>query len=100
VLAFYYFGSYQDYTVMGMERVKGDDYLPHHTVLIFKDSVLQGYYPELVVFPAGVSRQGMVFFPANRSVTENIDLANGVYPKITFDKNTTTESSYINSLDL
>lgn len=84
VLAFYYFGSYQDFTIMGMERVKGDDYEPHHTVLIFKDSVLQGYYEELVVFPAGVSKQGRVFFPANLPVAKNIELATGQYPNIIF----------------
>jgi hypothetical protein len=98
VLAFYYFGGFQDYTVMGMERVMGDDYLPHHTVLIFKDSVLQGYYPELVVFPAGVSARGLIFFPANRSVAAKIDLANDAYPKLIFNQDISTQSHYINLL--
>jgi hypothetical protein len=95
VLAFYYFGSFQDLTIMGMERVKGDDYEPHHTILIFKDSILQGYYKELLVFPAGVSEQGQVFFPANRLVNANIDLAHGHYPTIIFNKQADTASSYI-----
>jgi len=94
VLAFYYFGSFQDFTIMGMERVKGDDYEPHHTLFIFKDSVLQGYYEELLVFPAGVSKQGQVFFPANRSVNETIDLANGLYPVLIFNENPETASVY------
>lgn len=94
VLAFYYFGSFQDFTIMGMERVKGDDYEPHHTLFIFKDSVLQGYYEELLVFPAGVSKQGQVFFPANRSVNESIDLANGLYPVLIFNENPETASVY------
>jgi hypothetical protein len=98
VLAFYYFGSFQDFTIMGMERVKGDDYEPHHTVLIFKDSILQGYYEELLVFPGGVSEQGQVFFPANRSANEYIDLANGHYPAIIFNKQPETASSYLQLL--
>lgn len=96
VLAFYYFGSFGDFTIMGMERVMGDDYEPHHTVLIFKDSVLQGYYPELMVFPAGVSALGQVFFPANRSVANNIDLANSQYPAIIFNQQLETAAHYIN----
>jgi len=84
VLSFYYFGSYQDFTIMGMERVKGDDYHQYNTVLIFKDSVLQGYYEELAVFPAGVSEEGQVKFPANNDVIDNIDLGQGYYPAMVF----------------
>lgn len=79
---------------MGMERVKGDDYEPHHTVLIFKDSVLHGYYEELLVFPAGVSAEGQVFFPANRPVSDNIDLAGNAYPVIVFNEEPTASSAY------
>lgn len=94
VLAFYYFGSFDDFTVMGMERVKGDDYESHHTVFIFKNSVLQGYYAELKVFPAGVSEQGEVFFPANRLVNKTIDLGKGDYPVIIFNNDPKTASAY------
>lgn len=84
VLAFYYFGSYQDFTIFGMERVKGSDYLSHNTVLVFNDSQLQGYYQELTVFPAGVSSEGEVFFPPNYQALQNIDLQSGDYPEIQF----------------
>lgn len=94
VLAFYYFGSFHDFTIMGMERVKGDDYEPHHTILIFKNSVLQGFYEELLVFPGGVSEQGVVYFPANRMVNEEIDLANGLYPVIIFNEDLDTAATY------
>lgn len=100
VLAFYYFGSFQNFTIMGMERVKGDDYEPHHTVLIFKNSVLQGYYEELLVFPGGVSEQGQVFFPANRPVNENIDLAKGLYPVIIFNNDPDSAAVYQSILPL
>lgn len=86
VLAFYYFGSYQDFTIFGMERVKGSDYLSHNTVLIFNDSQLQGYYQELTVFPAGVNAEGEVFFPPNYPAVQNIDLEAGNYPVIQFQQ--------------
>jgi hypothetical protein len=95
VLAFYYFGSFQDYTVMGMERVKGNEYEPHNTVLIFKDSILQGYYEELAVFPAGVNKQGEVYFPANRDVIDNIRLVDAHYPDIIFKAQTKIRSSFV-----
>lgn len=84
VLAFYYFGSFEEYTIFGMERVKGDDYESHNTVLVFRDSILQGYYQDLTVFPAGIDSAGVVFFPPNHKAVENIDLANGIYPGILF----------------
>ncbi len=94
VIAFYYFGSYKDYTIMGMERVKGNEYEPHNTILVFKDSVLQGYYEELAVFPAGVSAQGIVYFPSNRDVIENINLENNYYPEILFKAGPDTGSQF------
>jgi hypothetical protein len=86
VLSFYYFGSFEGFTIMGMERVKGEDYHQYNTVLIFKDSVLQGYYEELAVFPAGVNKQGIVEFPANNDVSDNINLRQGYYPDIIFTR--------------
>lgn len=84
VLAFYFFGYYKDFTVFGMERIKGEDYKSYNTMLIFKQSKLQGYYEDLTVFPAGVNSQGQVFFPKNYQATQYIDLANSVYPSIQF----------------
>ena len=84
VLAFYFFGYYQSFTVFGMERIKGQDYKSYNTVLVFNDSKLQGYYEELTVFPAGVNKAGEVFFPANYQATHNINLAQDDYPAIQF----------------
>jgi hypothetical protein len=96
VIAFYYFGSFQDYTIMGMERIKGDEYEPHNTLLIFKDSILQGYYEELLVFPAGVSEAGQIYFPTNRDVLTNVNLKNPSYPDIIFQANTRIRSIFVN----
>lgn len=95
VIAFYYFGSYQDYTIMGMERIKGNEYEPHNTILVFKDSVLQGYYEELMVFPAGVNEVGEIYFPANRNVLSNINLKNSFYPEIIFKADTSISSTFV-----
>lgn len=84
VLAFYYFGSYQNYTVMGMERVQGDDYTPYYTVLIFKDSKLLGFYQHVPVFPSGINKKGELFFPANSGVTDKVTLATPAYPVVNF----------------
>lgn len=94
IMAFYYFGSFEDYTVSGMERIKGSEYESHHTVFIFKDSILQGYYEGLLAFPAGVSKQGQIFFPANRSANTVIDIAQELYPEIIFSKQPETATVY------
>lgn len=98
VIAFYYFGSHQDFTVMGMERIKGNDYEPSNTLLIFKNYILQGYYEKLWVFPAGVSDQGKIFFPQNSAVDYNIDLAQALYPTITFNNQSETAATYTKRL--
>ena len=84
VLAFYYFGSWQDYTVMGMERVKGDDYTPYYTVLIFKASKLQGFYKHVPVFPSGINDKGEIFFPGNSGVSDQIKLSAEHYKGVDF----------------
>jgi hypothetical protein len=86
VLSFYYFGSFQGFTIIGMERVKGDDYHQHNTLLIFKDSVLQGYYEELSAFPASINEQGIIEFPANSNVVDKINLGQNYYPAIIFSR--------------
>ena len=86
VLAFYYFGGYKNFTMMGMERVKGEDYTAYNTVLIFENSKLQGYYQNLAVFPAAINEQGIVKFPANNDVISDIDLEKRIYPDIVFQR--------------
>lgn len=86
VLSFYYFGRYKDFTIMGMERVKGENYHQHNTVLIFKNGVLKGYYEDLQVFPSGVSKAGIIEFPANNKIADHVNLKEGYYPAIIFSR--------------
>ena len=63
VVSLYYFGDHGSRTLIGLERVKGDDYLQYFSLLVFDKKTLLGYYPEVVSFPEGVNPQGVVTFP-------------------------------------
>lgn len=85
---------------MGMERVKGENYHQHNTVLIFKNSELKGYYEELQSFPLMVTKDGVVEFPENNKIEKNIDLKKGDYPEIIFvrDKKINPENHTISKI--
>ena len=88
VLAFYYFGRWKNFSIMGMERIRGEDYEHYNTVLVFESETLIGIYPEVPVFPFSVSEAGIVTFPNNAGVKDVIDLAADDYPEIRFPEKT------------
>lgn len=63
VMSVYFFGRINNYSLMGLERVQGDDYEQHFTLLIFEDKNLIGYYQNVLSFPSLISPQGEVSFP-------------------------------------
>lgn len=63
VVSLYYFGDSGTRTLIGLERIKGDDYLQYFSLLLFDKKTLIGYYPEVASFPSGVDEQGRVVFP-------------------------------------
>lgn len=63
VVSLYFFGEHNDRTLIGLERVKGDDYQQFFSLLVFNKKTLLGYYPEVASFPSGVDDQGWVIFP-------------------------------------
>ena len=63
VVSLYYFGDSGTRTLIGLERIKGDDYLQYFSLLLFDKKTLIGYYPEVASFPSGVDEQGKVVFP-------------------------------------
>lgn len=71
VTSFYYFGTLQGYTLMGLERVRGEDYEQFFSLMIFRDRQLLGYYRHVLSFPSGVSSAGDVSFP--RGVESRFD---------------------------
>lgn len=64
VVSLYYFGDQGSRTLIGLERIKGDDYLQYFSLLLFDQKTLIGYYPEVASFPEGVDSKGLVTFPA------------------------------------
>lgn len=63
VMSFYYFGRVGQRTLIGLERVRGDDYEQFFSLLIFHRTELLGYYRNVLSFPSGVSDSGDVQFP-------------------------------------
>jgi hypothetical protein len=63
VVSLYFFGEYQDRTLVGLERVKGDDYQQYFSLLLFEKQKLVGYYQNVASFPSGVDDKGVVIFP-------------------------------------
>lgn len=63
VMSFYYFGTHGTLTLMGLERVQGDDYEQFFSLMIFNGQTLEGYYQNVFSFPSGVTAAGDVLFP-------------------------------------
>ncbi len=63
VMSVYYFGKYENRSLMGLERVRGENYEQYFTVLIFENNLLLGFYENILSFPSTISEQGEVGFP-------------------------------------
>lgn len=63
VISLYFFGEYKDRTLIGLERVKGDDYRQYFSLLVFDKRKLLGYYENIASFPSKVGKDGVVLFP-------------------------------------
>jgi hypothetical protein len=63
VMSFYYFGRLDQRTLIGLERVRGDDYEQFFSLLVFEGAELLGYYRNVLSFPSGVADNGEVQFP-------------------------------------
>lgn len=63
VMSVYYFGQFEQRSLMGLERVKGEDYEQFFTILIFENDYLLGFYENVLSFPSAISEQGEISFP-------------------------------------
>ncbi|UXD87397.1 hypothetical protein [Thalassolituus hydrocarboniclasticus] len=63
VMSFYFFGRVGERTLIGLERVRGDDYEQFFSLLVFEGEELLGYYRNVLSFPSGVADNGDVQFP-------------------------------------
>lgn len=63
VVSYYYFGHYKQRTLIGLERVRGEDYQSHFSLLIFEQGELLGFYQSVKSLPASLNEDGTVQFP-------------------------------------
>ena len=63
VMSYYYFGAVNGRTLMGLERVRGDDYDQFFSLMVFEQQTLLGFYQNVPSFPSGVDSAGNVSFP-------------------------------------
>ena len=89
VVSLYFFGEYQDRTLIGLERVKGADYEQFFSLLVFEKKELLGYYQYVPSFPSEVKNSGLVVFPKRfrpESANQNeiFSLANNQFPPLCF----------------
>ena len=63
VISVYYFGRVGSRNLLGLERVRGDNYEQFFTLLIFEGQQLMGYYPHVLSFPSLLQTNGDVQFP-------------------------------------
>ncbi|WP_419810462.1 hypothetical protein [Bacterioplanoides sp.] len=89
VVSLYFFGEYQNRTLIGLERVKGENYQQFFSLLVFEKKDLLGYYQYVPSFPAAVETSGRVVFPkrfrpelANKN--EIFSLAKNDFPPLCF----------------
>ena len=76
VRSFFYFGrSLSGITVVGMERIRGDNYEAYRWLLLFKQKKMLGWYQDLPDFPLTM-RENVLVFPKNARYLKNLDLSN------------------------
>ncbi len=63
VVSYYYFGQWQQFTLIGLERVRGSDYRQQLTLLVFKQQSLLGYFADVASFPSKLTDGGELVFP-------------------------------------
>lgn len=81
VMSLYYFGHSNERRLMGLERVRGEDYLQYFTLLLFQNETLLGYYSNVMSFPSSITVAGNVQFPMgitgrlkNKNILFNINM--------------------------
>lgn len=63
VISVYYFGQFNNRSLMGLERVRGEQYEQFFTILVFENDYLLGFYKNALSFPSSINAQGEVGFP-------------------------------------
>ncbi|MCP5334260.1 MAG: hypothetical protein H7A08_01045 [Oceanospirillaceae bacterium] len=65
--AIYYFGERHGITLIGLELVDANTYLPKRWLLVFRDEQLSGWYFPMDEFPRAMER-GVITFPKGTGI--------------------------------
>ena len=82
VNSYYYFGTRAGRTLIGLERVRGDDYSQHFSMLVFEGEALLGYYANIASLPLFIGEDGRLLFPRGSELADVIFLDQDAFPPL------------------
>jgi len=82
VNSYYYFGNIGYRTLIGLERVRGDDYSQHYSLMVFENDILLGYYPDIATMPLMLTDSGVLEFPVGFEASEIILVQQNEFPPL------------------
>lgn len=82
VNSYYYFGVHGQRTLIGLERVRGDNFQQFFSLLIFDHQTLLGYYENIPNLPFVVTETGQLTFPRGFEVHDKILIQQSVFPPL------------------
>jgi len=82
VNSYYYFGVYEQRTLIGLERVRADDYSQHFSLLVFDGDDLLGYYQNIASLPLFIEPDGQLSFPRGAELEGQIFIQQDVFPAL------------------
>ncbi|TNC92372.1 hypothetical protein [Thalassolituus sp.] len=82
VMSYYFFGTNGHRTLIGLERVRGDDFTQHYYLMVFDDTRLLGYYPDIATMPLMLSESGVLEFPRGYDVSDTILIQQDEFPPL------------------
>lgn len=82
VMSFYFFGRHGERTLIGLERVRGEDYHQYFTLLVFDNQTLLGFYRHIHSFPTKILSSGEVRFPRGYNTKLIFNVLSDTFPTL------------------
>lgn len=82
VNSYYYFGTHDQRTLIGLERVKGSNFQQYFSLLVFDHQTLLGYYQYIPNLPFFVTETGRLTFPRGYEVEDVILIQQQSFPPL------------------
>ncbi|MEK9712138.1 MAG: hypothetical protein VW258_06205, partial [Thalassolituus sp.] len=82
VNSYYYFGVFDGRTLIGLERVRADDYSQHFSLLVFEGHELLGYYQGIASLPLFIESDGQLSFPRGSELLGQIYIQQEEFPQL------------------